>query len=155
MWLWLSLTLALAAPTLGEGPQSVTVVVTDLPAGARIEADRPGVGRLVLEDGGGFVTGTFRGPAARTTELRLTNIAGGREPLFEGQILLHDREEQVVSFAIVPGRGKNTAVRTVAGPSASRSVLPDPTLAPSVRFGLGALGLGFLALVTLVGTRRA
>lgn len=152
MLAWLSL--ALAAPSLGEGPQAVSVVVTNLPAGARVEAERPGVGRMVLEDGGGFVSGTFRGPAARTMELRLTNIAGGREPLYDGQVLLYDREEQTVSFALTPAQGRTVAVRTATGPSADASVLPDPTVAPTVRFGLGALGLGMLAVLVVAGTRR-
>lgn len=153
-WL-LSASLALAAPSIGSGAQSITVVVSGAPGGTRIEAEQEGVGKLVLEDSGhGYMEGELRGPPARTAQLALTAISGARIPLYEGTLVLAERTAQVVSFEVVEDHGRYRAIRTVAAPSADATLLPDPTLAPAVRLGFGVLAVLYVAGAAIAWARR-
>lgn len=146
--------LALAAPTLGQGPQALTVIVTGVPAGMKVEAEREGVGALPLQDPGrGYLEGTFYAPEARSAALRLTAVEAGRQVLYDGLVLLSDREETRVTFAVERDLARTTAVRVPAAPSAAFVPGTDAGLARPIRFGAAVLGLLYVVGLALLRLR--
>jgi hypothetical protein len=141
-------------PTLGTGPQSVSVVVQGAIAGRQVEAEEVGVGKVLLVDPGvGYLTGTFRGEPARFVQLRLFLVGGARQEVFDGLVAVTDTERAVVSFEVLPGAIPR-AVRSAVAPSAAAEVAVDASAAWTVRFGWGALVLGYATALVLGAQRR-
>lgn len=141
-------------PALGEGEQTVTVVVRGAHAQGQVEATREGVGTLLLADPGvGYLSGSFRAPPARFAQLRLVQVSGRRDEVFEGLVPLSGREHEVLSFEILPG-ALPRAVRAPFAPSADAELAVTPDAWWGVRFGWGALALGYATALALGAQRR-
>ena len=142
-------------PVVGAGPQSVTIVVSGALAGRQVEAERVGAGSVLLVDpGAGYLAATFRDLPARFMQLRLVLVAGGaRQEVFDGLVPLSGRDHEVVTFEVLRGaipRG----VRSAVAPSAASELAVDPGSAWNVRFGWGALALGYATALVLAAARR-
>lgn len=106
--------LALAAPVLGEGPQSLSlqVVGTDQP----VVAEWIGRGRLTLENQANAWTGEIHTEPLRFLQLRLWE---GENSLWEGTIPLPDQRAEILSFRVVdqvPGRPRSIERVAATGP---------------------------------------
>ncbi len=142
-------------PVVGLGPQSVTIVVRGAIAGKQVEAERVGSERVLLQDPGvGYLAATFRELPARFMQLRLVLVtSNGRQEVYDGLVPLTGRDHEVVSFEVLRGaipRG----VRTAAAPTASSELAVDAGSAWNVRFGWGALVLGYTTALVLAAARR-
>jgi hypothetical protein len=141
-------------PTVGTGEQAMVVVVRGAIAGKQVEAERVGVGKALLVDPGvGYLTATFRGEAARFAQLRLVLVGGVRQDVFDALVPLSDVDGDVFTFEVLPGPIPR-AVRSAVAPSAASELAVDPGAAWNVRFGWGALALGYATALALGALRR-
>lgn len=141
-------------PTVGTGDQAVVVVVHGAIAGRQVEAERVGVGKALLVDPGvGYLTATFRGEPARFVQLRLTLVGGDRHEVLDALVPVVDVAREVVTYEILPGPIPR-AVRSATAPSAVATLAVEPGSAWAVRFGWGALGLGYATALVLAAARR-
>jgi len=141
-------------PSLGEGEQTVTIVVRGAHAQGQVEATREGVGTLLLADPGvGYLSGSFRAPESRFVQVRLVQVSGRRDEVYEGMVPLSGREHEVLSFEILPG-ALPRAVRSAFAPGAGGELAVPPDAWWGVRFGWGALALGYATALALGAARR-
>lgn len=142
-------------PAVGTGPQSVTLVVRGAIGAKQVEAERVGAGKVLLVDPGvGYQAATFRDLPARFMQLRLVLVSGAnRQEVFDGLVPLSGRDHEVVSFEVLPGAFPR-GVRTADAPSAAGELGVDPGSAWNVRFGWGALALGYTTALVLAAVRR-
>jgi hypothetical protein len=145
-------------PAAGTGSQAVTVVVQGVQRDAVVRAERLGGGvppegvSVVLKDPGcGVFAGTLRGEPSRTTQLRLVQTFGSSAPsiLYEGLVVLEDRDSDVLAFAIRGSGAPPRAVRIPSTPSSSWDLALDQRVPYLVAWGWG--GLCFL-VVSGLGT---
>lgn len=137
-------------PSLGVGEQAITVAVVGTPAGAEVEVERAGVGRLRLEDPGlGWRGATFRAQPARFVTLRVDLVRGGVRTLWEGLVPAGDAHAETFTFEVYEdGR---YAARIPVAPGVGLGALPGG--GQGVAWGWAAVAFGAVALLVLTARR--
>ena len=136
LWISLWISAARALPTLGDGPQQITIQITgtDQP----VVVERVGVGRLTLSKELHTWEGQFRGDPARFLQLRVWE---GTTSLWEGTLFLTDQYADTFCFRVVdlPPR---TLLRVA-------TIAPPPKIGSLPMDGFGMTrGIAVLAFVT-------
>lgn len=132
-------------PTLGTGPQSITVIVNHVPPATKIMAERVGIGTFTLEGEGDTVYGTLQGEPTRFLQLRLFVENQGRHQLFDGVLPLVDANREVLAFEVVDEGPRAHALRVPDPPVAAPDLAMDPRVPGVVRYGWGVLVMAYLA----------
>lgn len=134
-------------PTLGVGDQAITVAVVGTPAGAEVEVERPGVGRVRLVDPAvGWRGATFHGPPARFVTFRLDLVKDDdTRTLWEGMVPVGDGRAETLTFEIYEdGR---YAARVPAAPGVGLGAVPVHP--GGVAWGWAGVAFGAVALLVI------
>lgn len=134
-------------PTLGAGEQAITVAVVGTPAGAEVEVERPGVGRVRLFDPAvGWRGAILYGPPARFVTLRLDLVRDDEaRTLWEGMVPVGDVRAETLTFEIF--EDARYAARVPAAPGVGFGAVPvDPR---SVAWGWAGVAFGAVTLLVI------